>query len=537
MMNSKPQRRRTAVYASGALVTLLALLWVMALAAGEGVAISGTVVDQDGAAVAGARVRVRATENMVLSGADGRFTLSGLAPGAEMEVTAWADGFYIASTHVTPPTADLLLALRPYHTQDHPTYVWAAPDEGANACGTCHPSIISQWQGNAHGTAVSNPRFYSLYNGTDLVGNTAVAPGYIQDFPGTAGNCADCHAPGAGLDRYLGVDMNDVRGQVTAGVHCDYCHKIGGLYLDPQSGSVYPNAPGVRSQRLLRPPPGDDIFFGPYDDVHDPDTYLPVISESQFCAPCHQFSFWGTPIYESYAEWQASAYAAAGVTCQACHMPPTGETFFALPEVGGVAHAPEDIPSHLQRGALDEELLADTVTMTLAAEQAGQTLGVAVGLTNSGAGHDAPTDHPGRQLLLEVRAQDGAGRPLTLLAGPRLPEWSGELAGQPGEAYAKVLADVTTGAAPVVSYWKPTRLVSDNRIAAQETSWTAYTFLLPPGATQVQVMAELRFRRLFAETAVAKGWNTPDIVMARAEVMAEVGPEWAWFAPLVVGRR
>ena len=365
---------------------------------------------------------------------------------------------------------------------------------------------------------MANPRFYSLYNGTDLAGNTAVAPGYVQDFPGTAGNCADCHAPGAGLDRYLGVDMNDVRGQVTAGIHCDYCHKIGGLYLDPGTASVYPNAPGARSQRLLRPPPGDDIFFGPYDDVHDPDTYLPVISESQFCAPCHQFSFWGTPIYESYAEWQASAYAAAGVTCQDCHMPPTGETFFALPEVGGVAHAPEDIPSHLQRGALDEELLADTVTMTLAAEQAGQTLRVVVGLTNSGAGHDVPTDHPGRQLLLEVRAEDGAGRPLTLLAGPRLPAWSGEQAGQPGEAYAKVLADVVTGAAPVVSYWKPSRIVSDNRIAAGETARTAYTFLLPPGAAQVQVTAELRFRRLFAETAVAKGWNTADIMMARAEV-------------------
>ena len=45
------------------------------------------------------------------------------------------------------------------------------------------------------------------------------------------------------------------------------------------------------------------MFFGPYPDIHDPDTYAPDMSESAFCAPCHQFSFWGTPIYTSYDEW------------------------------------------------------------------------------------------------------------------------------------------------------------------------------------------------------------------------------------------
>ena len=72
--------------------------------------------------------------------------------------------------------------------------------------------------------------------------------------------------------------------------------------------------PGTLSQRVLRPPEGDNIFFGPYDDVHDPDTFLPLISESRFCAPCHQFSFWGTPIYASFDEWAETSYAAAGTT-------------------------------------------------------------------------------------------------------------------------------------------------------------------------------------------------------------------------------
>ena len=43
-----------------------------------------------------------------------------------------------------------------------------------------------------------------------------VGPGYLEDFPGTAGSCANCHAPGAGIDGYLTTDMNDVRDTITA---------------------------------------------------------------------------------------------------------------------------------------------------------------------------------------------------------------------------------------------------------------------------------------------------------------------------------
>ena len=292
----------------------LAILALGLVLHGEALAPAGTVegmVRDASGPVAGARVRVRNTENATLTDADGLFSLGGLDEGLEIEITAWDDGYYIASTHVTPTVAGLTLTLRPYHQVDNPGYAWPSPISGTSpgACGNCHPMIITQWISNAHGTAVSNPRFYSLYNGTDVTGAVIQGDGYLDDFPGTAGTCTNCHAPGLGVDSYLTTNMNDARDQVTAGIHCDYCHKIGGVYLDPWTGSVYPNVPGTLSQRVLRPPEGDNIFFGPYDDVHDPDTYLPLISESQFCAPCHQFSFWGTPIYESYEEWLASPYA------------------------------------------------------------------------------------------------------------------------------------------------------------------------------------------------------------------------------------
>lgn len=522
------------------LFLLFILLWSLGglwgclmLLAQDLATVSGVVVDAAGP-VAGARVRARATDNLTFSDDAGHFVLSGLANGAEIEVTAWQEGYYIAATTITPTFSGVTLTLRPYHTSDHPDYTWTSPISGtsAKACGNCHPMIVAQWISNAHGTAVTNPRFYSLYNGTDLSGANQVGPGYLNDFPDTAGNCASCHAPGAGVDNYLTTNMNDVRQVITAGIHCDYCHKVGGVYLNPATQSVYANAPGAVSQKLLRPPTGEDLFIGPYDDIPDPDTYLPLYHESQFCAACHQFSFWGTPIYESYEEWLNSPYAEAGITCQDCHMPPTGDSYYALPAQGGLPHPPETIPSHLQLGATAAELLQNTVTMTLSARQNGRFLQVAVTITNTGAGHHVPTDHPGRHLLLSVTAESAGGQPLALHTGPTIPDWGGNQAGQPGQIYAKILADSHTGEAPVVSYWKQTFISRDNRIPALAEDTTYYTFSAPdPGAATVS--AQLLFRRIFQPLRESKGWDAPDIIMAQVDTSLTLQPMWEVFLPLV----
>ena len=509
-----------------ALTALAAGFWLAAARAVPEATVDGIVVTQGGAPMGGAVVRWRATENATTTAPDGRFSLHELPAGEEIEITAWADGYYIASTHVTPTVSGITLTLRPYHRQDHPEYAWVSPISGtsAGACGNCHPMIVSQWITNAHGLAVSNARFFSLYNGTDLTGTVLVGPGYMQDFPGTVGNCANCHAAGWGVDGYLTTDMNDARDVITAGIHCDYCHKIGGVYLNPATDSVYRNVAGVLSTRLLRPPPGDDIFFGPYDDIHDPDTYLPAMTESRFCAPCHQYSFWGTPIYASYDEWLSSPYPAMGIHCQNCHMPPTGDTYFALPEQGGLEHPPEKIPSHLQLGARSLELLQNTVTMTLQVAQVGESISVTVVITNTEAGHHVPTDHPGRHLILTVVAEDGLGQALPLQSGSLVPTWGGPQAGRPGQALAKVLRDVQTGEAPVVSYWKQALIVSDNRIPAMGSDRSVYTFPMPPGGGTVTVTAELRFRRTFYAVMEAKGWHEADMVMEQLSTTIGLAP-------------
>jgi hypothetical protein len=393
--------------------------------------------------------------------------------------------------------------------------------------------IMPQWENNAHGRAISNDRFYSLYNGTNLSGTLSIGPGFLNDFPGTAGVCANCHAPGASVDGYLSTGMNAVRDELIYGIHCDFCHKIGGGYLNPATGSLYPNAPGVTSMRILRPPEGDQIFFGPYDDIHDPDTYLPLISDSQYCAPCHQFSFWGTPIYESYEEWLASDYAAIGVTCQDCHMPPNGDSHFALPEVGGLERPPESIPSHQDLGATSIELLQNTITMEVTAEQAQDCINVTVTITNTGAGHHVPTDFPGRHMILVVTATGEGGLPLSQRDGLTVPDWGGDEAGLPGTAFAKVLRDIETGEEPVVNYWKQTLITSDNRIPAFAANTSQYTFALPDSAGEVQVSARLIFRRVFQSLADQKDWDIPDLLMEEQTVLLSTGDAYKLYIPWV----
>jgi hypothetical protein len=197
-------------------------------------------------------------------------------------------------------------------------------------------------------------------------------------------------------------------------------------------------------------------------------------------------------------------------------MPPSGDTHFALPEVGGLAHPPETIPSHFQLGARDKDLLENTVELSLEALEDGDRLRVTVTITNTAAGHHVPTDFPGRHLLLVVEATDGDRQALTLENGPTIPDWGGEQAGLPGKAFAKVLRDVLSGESPVASYWKQTIIESDNRIPALESDSSHFVFSMPDVGNDVQVSARLFLRRLFADQAQNKGWDMPDILMERA---------------------
>jgi hypothetical protein len=497
--------------------------------------VGGVVVDADGP-VAGAVVRQQTTTTSTVSAADGTFTLAGVTEGVSVTITAWDEGYYPGGVEILAPQAGVTITLNRHPTGDNADHEWytSMPDpEKPIGCGHCMVAF-PQWVTNAHGTSGTNPRFFSLYNGTDVTATTTVTPGYKLDFPGTAGNCATCHAPGAAANEPFTTDMNELAGVEQEGVFCDYCHKVSGVYLDPATDLPYPNMPGVQSIQLSRPPSDTHMFYGPFDDVTRRVSYLELEKKSQFCAPCHQFSFWGTPIYESFDEWLESPYPAQGIECQTCHMVPTGVDYFVYPEKGGLIRPPELIASHLQPGASDVELLQNTVSMTLSAQQIVDRLQVTVIITNTDAGHHVPTDFPGRHMILTLAATDGQGQALSLQGGPAVPDWGGPQAGLPGKAFAKVLRDVESGESPVVSYWKQALIVSDNRIPAMESDASVYSFALPPTAGGlVTVTAELRFRRILQSVMDAKGWSTPDIVMEEARATLYAAPTWDIFLPLV----
>lgn len=518
--------------------------------------ITGMVQDANGP-VAGATVRVRATDNKTTTAADGSFTLTGISASVPVSVTAWAQGYFVGWTSAASASAPVTITIKPYYTTDNPDYDWFSMEgaEGSKSCGHCMPSY-PEWLDDAHSQSAVNPRFLTMYNGTDVHGNQSpltryvcspdygcyplppdptqpyYGPGYKLDFPATAGNCATCHvpAPAAKSGQAYAVDPNQVSGIATEGVFCEFCHKIGDVTLDPVTGVPYPNMPGVLSLRLYRPEEGQQLFFGPFDDVTRRVSYLPLEEESGFCAPCHFGVFWDTVVYNSFGEWLESPYSdpETGKTCQDCHMPLAGYDYFVFPEKGGLHRDPNRIFSHRMPGASDEELLRNTVTMTATARLEGEAVIVQVDITNDQTGHHVPTDFPARHLILLVQAIDADGNLLTQLDGPTVPEWGGVgdpaegyYAGLPGKGFAKVLEELWTEVSPTGAYWNPTRVVGDNRIAAFATDTSTYAFAAP-GEGEITIEVTLLFRRAFIELMDQKGWEVPDIVMEHECITIEL---------------
>ena len=532
--------------------------------------IRGTVLNAQGRAIAGATVRVKATEHSTQTDSSGHFILSDLSPGQDVVLTAWAAGYYIGGGKdaILPGSGDVKFTLAVHTQEDNPEYAWLSAfsaagysGSGENGnCENCHADGINaalpfpEWQEDAHALSAQNPRFLTMYTGSDLLGNNSPAttffnnrdygriplrpdpsqpyygPGYKLDFPDTAGNCAACHVPTVAVNSAYGTDPTTVRGVGIEGVTCDFCHKVWNVQIDPQTGMPYPNMPGVLSFEFRRPPAGHQFFAGPYDDVAPgEDTYTPIQRQSQFCAPCHYGVFWNTVVYNSFGEWLESPYSdptqakeaglSSAKSCQDCHMPPGRTNLIATAEKGGLPRDPQTIFSHRMPGAMDKSLLENSLTMTVTSRLEEERLLVEVTLLNDQTGHHIPTDSPLRQLILLVDARDAEGQALTLLDGPTLPEWAGVgdpangyYSDLPGKAFAKVLSELWTEISPSVAYWNHTRVLSDNRLAALAQDTSRYVFSAPAqGKSSISI--SLLYRRAYIQLMDWKGWDAPDIQM------------------------
>ena len=563
----------------GVLVLLLSVILPVrgqglssAAGAAESTVLRG-IVESSSGTVDGAVVRVQATGHSTVTDARGRFALRlyGREKGP-FRLTAWAPGFYCAGpVEVNAGQTGIRLRLEAHPAEDRPDYAWlpSLPGSGgskAQPCADCHSRTgtglpftlpVDEWQQDAHSRSALNPRFLSFYAGTDLHGRQSpptryavnpdygrfplafrgpepdYGPGYKLDFPGTAGNCASCHAPAASVAAPFDTDPRTVAGDAEReGIPCDFCHKVWGVRLNPETGLPGENLTGIHSFEFRRPPAGRSLFIGPYDDVapgHD--TYSPLQRQSAFCAPCHFAVFWNTVVYGSFGEWLASPYSdpKSGRTCQDCHMPPLGANRFARPDKGGLVRDPATIFSHRMPGAADAQLLTHAVSLRARARREAGTVVVEVTITNDRTGHHVPTDSPLRHMILLVRAVGNRGGNLPQISGSKLPEWCGEgdpergyYSGLPGKVFAKVLEELWTGVYPSAAYWNPIRILSDNRLAAFASDASSYSFSAPDGEG-VRIEVSLLFRRAFIRLMDQKAWNTPDILMERETLSLRSG--------------
>ncbi len=520
--------------------------------------VSGIVLDEEGKPIENATVRLQATSLFTTTNSEGHFILNGIQKDGPFRLTAFSPGYFIKEAEATIGTSGIMITLVAYAVEDNPNYIFltagslTGTEDENTGCAKCHSANLEdtaqgitlpfdEWLLDAHSKSAQNPRFLSMYNGTDLLGHQSplttyitqkdyglvplrptvdesyFGPGFKLDFPQRTGDCASCHLPIAAINAAYDTDPNLVTGTGLEGISCDFCHKVWGVVLADETRLPNYNMPGVLSFEFRRPSGEHQLFIGPFVDVAPgEDTFSPLQNKSDFCAPCHFASFWDTKIYNSYGEWLESPYSDINSgeyrTCQDCHMPPLGLDHFARIDKGGLIRDPDTVFSHRMPGASDEKLLKNTADLEVTAKREGGIITVSVSVFNANAGHHIPTDSPLRQILLSVKAFDKDGNLLPLITGPLLPNWTGDYKNTPGIYFTKILEELWTEVSPSGSYWMQTRIIEDTRLPALETRKTEFVFEYPEDSI-VTIDASLIFRRAFFDIMQQKGWNTPDILM------------------------
>ena len=312
------------------------------------------------------------------------------------------------------------------------------------------------------------------------------------------------------------------------GVICVACHQMDAI------NATHINALNHRGKATFRfpePGPGENSWqfvWGPMDDVTfgvmQP-SFSPLHRSSQICAACHQYHNPTTdaPGQNTYLEWQASPYGTPGPsfrTCQDCHMGTLAGVGQNC-EFGGPDRESAERHTHTFIGSTQATLSANIALSTVVEERPGGRVRVVSAVDNFGAGHDFPTGISLRNAILWITATLD-GQPLAQVSGPTIPFWAsddvpgdqpGDLAGQPGKGFAKVLEGRINGQGPVV---RPVLFIDAESVYALTTipsgaiDTTEVEFAVPPGTaagSAVEVTAQLLYRRAWRAVAVTKGWT------------------------------
>lgn len=401
--------------------------------------------------------------------------------------------------------------LVPLPNEDNESYSWISPHRDTaklENCANCHGEIYREWSMSAHARSATNPKFLSLYAGTN--GNSPPFKTWNakEEHPSGDGVCALCHVPTLGTPGNAATplfpDIRNADGVHKSGVHCDYCHKVN----DAPTGK-FGTRFGRDALELLRPRRGDSITFGPLDDAvraGESFAYSPIYKRSEYCASCHEGVVFGVHAYGTYSEWLESPAKRQGKQCQTCHMAPTGHLTNIAPGSGGVERNPFTLASHgTPGGELSMLRKAVSLQMRVKSEPRGRV--VEIDVTAKNVGHRVPTGFPDRQLLLVVSAVDVNSKEVALQEGPRLPASTGDHAGRAGALFAKQLTS-EKGRSPI-PFWIHVDKLEDTRLLPDASERRSFVF----PANAVRVTAQLWYRRFWHEVAESRGWKDNDVLV------------------------
>lgn len=177
------------------------------------------------------------------------------------------------------------------------------------ACRSCHPTHVRQWEGSMHAYAAEDPVFLAMNRR-----GQEETDGALGDF------CVNCHAPLAvrqGLTTD-GLNLADVPAHLR-GVTCFFCHSV-----DAVEGE-HNNPLRLATDGVLRGPIADPTPTHAHAAAYAPELDRLAPQSAAACGACHDIvTPAGVHLERTFSEWQESIFSKGAVgqllTCGRCHM-------------------------------------------------------------------------------------------------------------------------------------------------------------------------------------------------------------------------
>lgn len=219
--------------------------------------------------------------------------------------------------------AETPAARQPKTAADHAALFAEDRFPSATTCAPCHEDIYREWSVSSHAYAQMSPVFNAMH------------AKILKETNGTNGDfCIRCHTPvGMNLEEPEFMSNLDRHPTSREGITCIVCHRVdqplgkisgrlpiveGGLY-DPVFGPSGNEelARAIESGRFNLQTDPERAGRG----VHAEAREFSQLSRSGLCGSCHDVNLVnGFRLEEAFSEYKHTPAAAAGVSCQDCHM-------------------------------------------------------------------------------------------------------------------------------------------------------------------------------------------------------------------------